>query len=84
MFSARAARMAARRRGLNAGSGRPDLGRHRDLARQLAEQLGAHLILAPLAVHDVLELGMTSHDSNCNEVDAGGVIGWARGKINIR
>jgi hypothetical protein len=63
--------------------GQAHFGRHCDFARELAEQLGAHLILAPLAVHDVLELGMTGHDSNCNVVDAGGVIGWARGKINI-
>ena len=41
--------------------GQADLGRHRDLARQLAEQLGLGLILPPLAVHDVLELGMAGH-----------------------
>ena len=33
-----------------------------DLARQLAEQLGLRRILPPLAVHDVLELRMSSHD----------------------
>ena len=37
------------------------LGRHRDLARQLAEQLGALRVDAPLAVHDVLELRMAGH-----------------------
>jgi hypothetical protein len=41
--------------------GHAELGRHGDLARQLAEQLGFHLILPPLAVHDVLELGMSGH-----------------------
>jgi hypothetical protein len=32
-----------------------------DLARELGEQLGAHRILLALAVHDVLELGVTGH-----------------------
>jgi hypothetical protein len=32
-----------------------------DFARQLGEQLGAHRIHAPLAVHDVLELTMAGH-----------------------
>ena len=45
MFSARAAMMAARRRGLNAGIGHAELGRDGDFARQLGEQLGARLIL---------------------------------------
>ena len=34
-----------------------------DLARQLSEQLGFRRILPPLAVHDVLELRMSSHAS---------------------
>jgi hypothetical protein len=32
-----------------------------DFARQLAEQLGLLSVLPPLAVHDVLELGMAGH-----------------------
>ena len=62
MFSARAARIAARRRGFMCRVGQADLGRHRDLARELGEQLGAERVLPPLAVHDVLELGMAGHD----------------------
>jgi hypothetical protein len=53
-----------------------ELGRDGDFTRELAEQLGARLILAPLAVHDVLELGMTCHRKTrrlCR--DAGGYIG---------
>ena len=34
---------------------------HRDLARELGEQLGAGRVLAALAVHDVLELRMAGH-----------------------
>jgi len=37
-----------------------------DFAGELAEQLGARLILAPLAVHDVLELRMSGHDLPCD------------------
>jgi len=46
---------------VHGGIGQAQLGRDRDLARELAEQLGFHLILPPLAVHDVLELGMAGH-----------------------
>ena len=45
--------------------GQTELGRNGDFPRKLAEQLGARLILAPLAVHDVLELGMTCHRKTC-------------------
>ena len=41
--------------------GLAELGGGGDFARELAEQLGFNLILPPLAVHDVLELGMSSH-----------------------
>jgi len=41
---------------VHARIGRSHLGRDRDLARQLAEQLGLDRVLPPLAVHDVLEL----------------------------
>ena len=37
------------------------LGGHRDFARELAEQLGLRFVRPPLAVHDVLELGMAGH-----------------------
>ncbi len=40
-----------------------ELGGHGDFARELAEQLGFGRILSPLAVHDVLELGMAGHRS---------------------
>src|SRR6266568_4111321 len=43
--------------------GHPELRRHGDLACELREQLGARGILAPLAVHDVLELRMSGHGS---------------------
>ncbi len=46
---------------VHVGIGRAGLGRHGNLPRELGEQLGAHRILAPLAVHDVLELRMASH-----------------------
>src|SRR5262249_40257881 len=41
--------------------GHAELGGDCDLARELAEQLGFRRILPPLAVHDVLELGMAGH-----------------------
>src|SRR5665647_2160631 len=58
-----------------------------DLARELAEQLGADFVLLPLAVHDVLELGMTGHDRLRSRrvkgrVLARGYIGRAATKIN--
>jgi len=56
MFSARAASIAARRRGFMRGSGRPAWP-DRDLARELAEQLEFTLSCRPCG-HDVLELGM--------------------------
>jgi len=43
------------------GSGWPHLGRDGDFPRQLAEQLRLLRILPALAVHDVLELGMSGH-----------------------
>ena len=44
--------------------GHTRLGRDGDFARQLGEQLGAGRVGAPLAVHDVLELGMAGHGSS--------------------
>src|SRR5262245_49963914 len=41
-----------------------ELGRYRYFTCKFAEQLGARLILAALAMHNVLELGMTSHKEN--------------------
>ena len=38
-----------------------DLRRDRDLAGELREELGAHGVLLALAMHDILELGMTGH-----------------------
>ena len=52
------------------------LGRHRDFAGELGEELGALLILAPLAEHDVLELGMTGHGVLSRE-NAGQIAGRA-------
>ena len=42
--------------------GQAELGRDGDFARELAEQLGLHRVLPPLAVHDVLELRMPGHN----------------------
>ena len=53
--------------------GQPCLGRNRDLARELGKQLGARRVLAPLAVHDVLELRMAGH------AKSRGVVGCDRG-----
>ena len=61
MFSLRRGQDRGAQARIVAGIGQPVLGGDGDLARQLGEQLGAHLILAPLAVHDVLELGMAGH-----------------------
>ena len=41
---------------IHGGIGQPQLGRDGDFAGELAEQLGPHRVLPPLAVHDVLEL----------------------------
>ncbi len=41
--------------------GGAELGRDGDFARELAKQLGLLRVLPPLAVHDVLELGMSGH-----------------------
>src|SRR5581483_945050 len=41
--------------------GHAGFGRHGDFARQLREQLGALLVLAPLAEHDVLVLTVAGH-----------------------
>src|SRR5262249_23132121 len=41
-----------------------ELRRDRDLAGELGEQPGARRILAHLAMHDVLELGMSGHGSS--------------------
>ena len=65
MFSARAARIAARRRGLNAGSGMPSLADTVISRASLPNSLERALSCAPLLVHDVLELGMTGHDPDC-------------------
>jgi len=46
--------------------GLAELGGRGDFSGELAEQLGARLILAPLAVHDVLELRMTGHNPLCD------------------
>jgi hypothetical protein len=47
---------------IHGGVGQAELGGDGDFTRELAEQLGFHRILPPLAVHDVLELGMAGHD----------------------
>ena len=61
MFSARAAMHGGAQARVHGRVGQAELGRDGDFARQLGEQLGLDLILPPLAVHDVLELGMTGH-----------------------
>ena len=63
--------------------GHAELRRHRDFARELAEQLGPDFVLPPLAVHDVLELGMTGHGRrlSCILLQRGGLIGRCRAKI---
>ena len=53
--------MAARSRGIHRRVGQAELRRHGDFARELAEQLGLLRVLPALAVHDVLELGMSGH-----------------------
>jgi uncharacterized protein DUF1236 len=61
---------------VHVGVGHAGLGRHRDLAGELGEDLGADRILPPLAVHDVLELRMASH-GRCVELDwTTGVSEW--------
>src|SRR5207253_1661065 len=64
----------------------PELGRDGDFPRQLAEQLRLLGVLPPLAVHDVLELGMAGHwrglsDWSGNAGGKRGLIGRKRGKI---
>jgi hypothetical protein len=58
MFSWRAEVIAAR---IHAGVRLAHLGRDGDFPRQLAEQFRLLGILPALAVHDVLELGMSGH-----------------------
>ena len=64
----------------------PELGSDGDFARQLAEQLRLLSVLPPLAVHDVLELGMAGHARSLGirpEKEGGkrGVISRKPGKI---
>ena len=49
--------------GVHGRVGRPELGRHRDFPRQLAEQLRLLGVLPPLAVLDVGPFGMSGHDA---------------------
>ncbi len=46
---------------IGVGVGQPVARRGGELADQLGEDLGALFVLRALAIHDVLELGMTSH-----------------------
>jgi hypothetical protein len=46
---------------IRVGIGTALLGRDRDFARQLGEELGLDFVLLPLAVHDVLKLRMSGH-----------------------
>ena len=87
MFSWRAEMIAARSRAFIAGIGLAHLGRDRDFARQLAEQFRLLGVLPALAVHDVLELGMSGHavsledSSGMGRGGKRGVIGRDPGKI---
>ena len=76
MLACRAATTAARSRGLDAGSGRPWRGGDRDLADQPGELPAAARVLRTLAVHDVLELGMSGHRSRVSVQSS--VVSWHR------
>src|SRR5262245_12490261 len=69
--------------GIEGWIGQTELGRDSYFPCELAEKLGARLILAALAMHDVFELGMTGHKKRARLGMPGGYISRPFAKINI-
>ena len=65
MFSARAAKTAARSRAFMDRIGQAQFRGNGDFAGELGKELGADRILLALLVHDVFELAMSRHSVFC-------------------